>query len=248
MPKPIPRHFRQPYALSKMPLGAGLPGFNGGGYGDFPSMNPDVEQNLDFFQKFFATWLKVDPATLAAALTIGSTLMNGVAVVKGILKRMYNACLEFLTASISIPAYDDLNKDILNWIGANVLDSRSPRNLAAKTDDVGNMFTYFKKRKDLSDGKKTPINYLPAFGTVWFVHDRNVFLVRRISEKNYWSNLPQEYVEAPSGNEPLVIMVFGRSISPIRRFLETVRDFADEERNTNVTVRVAKTCSSHSYW
>jgi len=216
MPKPAPRYFCQPSALSKVSLGAGLPSFNGGGYGDLHSMSPDVEQNLDFFKKFFATWLKLDPATLAAALTIGSTLMNGVTAVQGFLKRMYNACLEFLTASISIPAYDDLNKDILNWIGANVLESRSPRNLAAKTDDVGNMFTYFKKRKDLSDGKKTPINYLPAFGTVWFVHERNIFLIRRISEKNFWSNLPQEYVEAPSGNEPLVIMVFGRSINPIR--------------------------------
>ena len=114
MPKPAPRYFCQPSALSKVSLGAGLPSFNGGGYGDLHSMSPDVEQNLDFFKKFFATWLKLDPATLAAALTIGSTLMNGVTAVQGFLKRMYNACLEFLTASISIPAYDDLNKDILN--------------------------------------------------------------------------------------------------------------------------------------
>ncbi|PVH88955.1 P-loop containing nucleoside triphosphate hydrolase protein [Cadophora sp. DSE1049] len=198
-------------------------------------------------REFFATWLRVDPANLAAALTIGSTMLRGATFVRDMVMRLYHAFTQFLTASISIPAYDDLNKDILNWIGAHVLESQSPRNLAARTEDVGNMFTYFSKRKDLSFGKKTPINYLPAFGTVWFVHDRNIFLVHRIYYKEFQSKLPQEYVEAPTGDEPLVIMVFGRSIEPIRRFLEAVRDFADEERKANVTVRVSKHASNYAY-
>ncbi|KAG4437131.1 hypothetical protein IFR05_007393 [Cadophora sp. M221] len=104
------------------------------------------------------------------------------------------------------------------------VERQSPRVLAAKTVSLGNnTFKYSSKKKDAHE-KRPPIKFLPTFETMWFVHDRNIFLVHRILEKEVVSGVAHEYAEPPSGDEPLVTMVLGRtnSISRPMRSLETV--------------------------
>jgi chaperone BCS1 len=62
------------------------------------------------------------------------------------------------------------------------------------------------------------------------------------------NGVPDEYASAPEGDEPLVVMCLGRSVKPIKRFLETCRDFAERQRDAYVTVRSSKMIQFHQAW
>lgn len=83
------------------------------------------------------------------------------------------------------------------------------------------------------------VQFLPTFGTTWFIHERRVFMVRRVSKFVKSNQTPDEYASAPVGNEPLVVMCLGRSVKPIKRFLTTCRDYAEEKRASFTTVRAS---------
>lgn len=64
----------------------------------------------------------------------------------------------------------------------------------------------------------------------------------------YAANTPDEYNDAPQGDEPLVVMVLGRSVSPIKRFFEACRNFADKQREAFITVRASKNQYGRESW
>jgi chaperone BCS1 len=83
----------------------------------------------------------------------------------------------------------------------------------------------------------------------WFIFERNVFLVRRINtHRSYVIGVPDEYAAAPEGDEPLVVMCLGRSVVPIKRFLNECRDFAEKQREKYVTVRASKQQYQRDSW
>lgn len=53
------------------------------------------------------------------------------------------------------------------------------------------------------------------------------------------SSVPEEYATAPEGDEPLIVMCLGRSVAPLKKFLETCRDFSEKEREAYVTIRTS---------
>ncbi|KAL5612922.1 uncharacterized protein BROUX77_003078 [Berkeleyomyces rouxiae] len=99
-------------------------------------------------------------------------------------------------------------------------------------------------------GRRAPVHYLPTFGVAWFKFEGSTFLVRRISADKSSSRSPlvrytqsfnsDEYQEAAAGEDPLVIMCLGRSVVPIKRFLNACRDFADEQSEKFLTVRTVR--------
>ncbi|KAK0110459.1 hypothetical protein ONS96_002070 [Cadophora gregata f. sp. sojae] len=222
MPKPLPNYLHHRSTLSTAPVALGPSILNRGSSGKLISIRHDVRRILDFFRRFFATWLKVDLESLKTAITVGNTMMKLGNVVTDLATTLCSACMELFTASVFIKAHDDLNRDIQLWIGANVLDARSPTSLVASTGDVG------------------------TFETLRFKHDRNTFIVRRIRCRE--DELREANEELMTGTESLVIMVFGWSTDPIRRFLETVRDFADERRKAKISVRVSKVLGNDPRW
>lgn len=163
--------------------------------------------------------------------------------------KLYWWVVRFLTASISIAGNDRLNREVLNWLGAHVLLKRGTRILTANSETIRNDAWSYRRvsqeRNDYHHEKRMPVQYLPTFGTTWFIHNRNLFMVRRIltSSSHYhsaWSRTPDEYAGAPEGDEPLVVMCLGRSVEPIKRFLNTCREFADKQREAYITVRISK--------
>jgi len=60
--------------------------------------------------------------------------------------------------------------------------------------------------------------------------------------------MPQEYVAAPEGDEPLVVLCFSRSVNPIKNFLNTCRQFAEQQREAFITVRASKSSFHHNLW
>ncbi|KXX73993.1 putative mitochondrial chaperone BCS1-B [Madurella mycetomatis] len=220
----------------------------------------DLEQRIPGFsilQNFFKTWLRLD---LTAVLTIAALMdaaSSGARSLQNMGSKLYWWIVRFLTASISIAGNDRLNREVLNWLGAHVLTKKGTRILTANSERIRNEAWHYRRvsqeRNDYHHEKRLPVHYLPTFGTTWFVHKRNVFMVRRIltSSSHYhsaWSfRTPDEYAGAPEGDEPLVIMCLGRSVEPIKRFLETCRDFADKQREAYITVRISKRSYDESW-
>lgn len=212
---------------------------------------------FDFLQRFFLTWLKVDLTTLATAITVFGIMSGSIQDLYRGASKLYQSAYwwitRFLTASISIASSDRLNREVLNWLGANVLTKQRTRILTARSETIQNEAWSYRRvtheRNDYHHEKRVPIQYLPTFGTTWFMHNFNLFLVRRIpnssSRHSYYRNVPDEYAAAPEGDEPLVVMCLGWSIGPIKKFLDTCRDFADKQREAFITVRANK--NQYSY-
>lgn len=223
--------------------------------GQQPTSNA-LLQRSGLLRYFFQTWLKLDLTTLAAAVTIFGTITGLANSSKTIALKFYWWFTQFCTASVSIAANDRLNKEILNWIGDQVLTRQGTRILTARTEAIQtDASLYFRhhsgptERNDVSFDKRIPIQYLPTFGTTWFVFERNIFLVRRMAGQiRTTGEVPTEYAVAPEGNEPLVIMCLGRSVAPIKQFLESCRDFAEQQRAKYVTVRVMKSSYGMDTW
>ena len=75
------------------------------------------------------------------------------------------------------------------------------------------------------------------------MHERTLFMVRRIpgpksKGQGKMSDAPDEYASAPGGSEHLLIMCLGRSVTPIKKFLNTCRDFARQKREEFTSIRL----------
>ena len=120
--------------------------------------------------------------------------------------------VRFLTASVSIPGHDRLNREVLNWLGARVLGKRGSRILTATSETIHNDAWHWRRvsqeRNDFYHGKRPPVQYLPTFGTTIFYWKRSIFMVKRVmtGSSHYnssWSHrTPEEYAGAPEGDEP----------------------------------------------
>jgi chaperone BCS1 len=212
----------------------------------------DLEQRIPGFsvlQDFFKKWLKLDLTTLLTAAALLGAASTGAQSMQETGSKLYWWVVRFLTASISIAGNDRLNREVLNWLGAHVLLKKGTRILTANSESIRNDAWSYRhvsqERNDFHHEKRMPVQYLPTFGTTWFIHKRNIFMVRRIltSSSHYnsaWARTPDEYAGAPEGDEPLVVMCLGRSVEPIKRFLDTCRIFADKQREAYITVRISK--------
>lgn len=151
-----------------------------------------------FLKAFFTTWLKLDLTTLAAVLTIFNTLTGVWRILQSLGLQAYWYFTKLFTASISIASSDKLNGEIVAWIGAEVLERQATRILTAKTELVANhRWMYSRKttteRNDLDHAKRVPVRYLPTFGTTWFIHERNIFMVKRIAPRAYGSQVGNSF-------------------------------------------------------
>ena len=212
----------------------------------------DLEQRIPGFsvlQDFFKKWLRLDLTTLLTAAALMGAASSGAQSIQETGSKVYWWIVRFLTASISIAGNDRLNREVLNWLGAHVLLKKGTRILTANSETIRNDAWSYRRvsqeRNDFHHEKRMPVQYLPTFGTTWFIHNRNIFMVRRIltSSSHYhssWTRTPDEYAGAPEGDEPLVVMCLGRSVEPIKRFLHTCREFADKQREAYITVRISK--------
>lgn len=227
---------------------AGTSLLNGSG----PNSVEDFEQRIPGFsvmQNFFKKWLRLELTTVLTIAALMGAASSGVQSLQETGSKIYWWIVRFLTASISIAGNDRLNREVLNWLGAHVLTQKSTRILTANSESVRNEAWHYRRvtqeRNDLHHEKRMPVQYLPTFGTTWFIHGRSLFMVKRIltSNSHYhssWTRTPDEYAGAPEGDEPLVVMCLGRSVEPIKNFLEACRDFSDRQREAYITVRISK--------
>ena len=199
------------------------------------------------------SWLKMEVGVLVALVTLAG--MIPVALPWAL--DTYWWVLRFFTASVSIGPKDRLNREVINWLGVHVLERQARRILTARSEmvesdawlDNATSHPNFT-RNDLCPEKYPPIQYLPTFNTTWFFFERHVFIIRRINHTGSCTGLTStgdasnEWSSTPEGKEPLLVLCLGRSVAPIKRFLESCRVFAERQREAFVTVRVCNTADS----
>lgn len=211
---------------------------------------------LGWVQDFISQWVKLDITAIAAAVTILGTLSGVLQFLQTFAIKTYWYITRFFTASVSINARDKLNREVLNWIGAEILTRQGTRIVTARSEKIETDAFYYRRapepRIDYDLEKRKPIQYLPTFGSTWFLHEWNIFIVRRVSANSsgmsFVDNVPDEFAAAPEGTEPLVVMCLGRSVDPIKRFLDMCREFAEKQRESYVTVRASKSRYDDESW
>ncbi|SPO04590.1 uncharacterized protein DNG_07275 [Cephalotrichum gorgonifer] len=199
-------------------------------------------------ESFFSRWQHIDIPTWTVAIAVLGTLPTTLTHLRSVTLNIYWWVAKYFISSMTVAGNDRLNKDVINWVAHNVLPRRSIRTMTARTEVVhtgywANRLPY--ERDDVRHEKRVPVQYLPAFGTTWFVHEGTVFLVSRMPTKidrmsAQWGFLPIELSSAPEGHEHIVLMCLGRSVAPIKRLLETCRAFAEGQHREYVTVRTSK--------
>lgn len=204
---------------------------------------------LGFLPSFLRTWFKVDISGLIGLISLMGLTSTGFEFLKRVAVKLSWWITRFCTASVSIAPSDRLNREVLNWLGAMVLTRQGTRILAARSETIDNDswgWRQVTERDDFRHERRKPVEYLPTFGATWFVYQMRVFVVRRIPRtpsalpRLLGADTPDEYADAPSGSEPLVVMCLGRSVEPIKRFLEECRDFSDVQREECITIRACK--------
>lgn len=138
----------------------------------------------------------------------------------------YGWVRHFFIASIEVPGRDPLNKAVVSWVLANIVQPRNrTRFFTARTEaKLG--------RGDMSEAsslKKTrhSIQYLPHFETVWFWHANRLFMLHRSMESFNASMCDPGYEGI--GGENLAISCLGRSADPIQAFIQECRDYAERQ-------------------
>ncbi|EXF80033.1 hypothetical protein CFIO01_00929 [Colletotrichum fioriniae PJ7] len=219
----------------------------------YQGLNDFLERTAPGF-KFFTTWLKLDITTIILLITLGGELPRALTGIQKLGTQIYWWITRFFTASISIGSNDKLNREVLNWLGAHVLTRQGTRVLTARTEVIQNEAWYYRKpieRDDLHHEKRVPVQYLPTFGTTWFIYGGGFFMVRRVSTVRVgsaYTGVPDEYSAAPEGDEPLVVMRLGRAVQPVKDFLNNCRLFADKQREAFITVRATKNQYNQESW
>ncbi|KAK3986974.1 P-loop containing nucleoside triphosphate hydrolase protein [Cladorrhinum sp. PSN332] len=203
-----------------------------------------------FLNTFFKSWFRVTLSGLFTFVALAGALSSGANSLSEGASKIYWQTVRYITATISIAGNDRLNREVLNWLGAHVLSKRSTRVLTANSEPLqSDAWSYRRvktERNDYHHEKRIPVQYLPTFGSTWFIYARRIFMIKRIMTGSTrwhsasWGSAPEEFRGAPEGDEPLLVMCLGRSVEPIKNFLEECRNFADKQREAYITVRTSK--------
>lgn len=193
-------------------------------------------------RKFFATYLRID---LSKIMSIGFFCLLYMSAGRSMFGGVYDQFLGYFTSTISIPADDRVNREVLTYMSDH-LARGSSRFLAVKTGDAnisspyGDQYVYKGDADALqdalrsaSDEKKKRINYFPAIGKTYFLFQSRPFIFELMPRFGYSDN---DFTPVPSGEEPIILRCLGRSPAPLKRFLQHCRDHSAQSRESMTTI------------
>lgn len=205
---------------------------------------------LDLARAAAARW----PSLAQLDLTRLGSLIAIAGVVPGVWRLLHRAWHEtyawvraFFVASVTIPGRDPLNKTVVSWVVAHVVEPRrSTRFFTARTggrrDDHGvggsgggdGAAADGKTQQQQQTRRQRGVQYLPHFETVWFVHAGRVFVLHR-SLDSFSASLCDPGYEGVGGEE-LTLSCLGRAVAPIQSLIGTCRAWADLQTQYFVVV------------
>lgn len=150
---------------------------------------------------------------------------------------------QFFLASVTIPGRDPLNRAVVHYVLAHVIEPRkTTRAFTARTEagsssgmasDAAAAAAAGGLTRKKAKSQRT-VQYLPHFETVWFWRGRRLFVLQRSMESFSASMCDPGYEGV--GGEELTISCVGRSVEPIRELIEACREYADRQTQYFVVV------------
>ncbi|KAK5628999.1 hypothetical protein RRF57_004714 [Xylaria bambusicola] len=137
----------------------------------------------------------------------------------------YNWIRQFFVASVTVPGRDPLNRNVMSWIMANVVQNRRGiRSFTARTHvHAGD----FADRAALMKKKRREVQYLPHFDTTLFWHGSCLYFVSR-SLDSFRASMGDPSYDGIGGEE-LTIGCLGWSTEPIKKLIQTCQDYAERQ-------------------
>ncbi|KAI0152905.1 P-loop containing nucleoside triphosphate hydrolase protein [Xylariaceae sp. FL1272] len=136
----------------------------------------------------------------------------------------YTCIRQFFIASVKIPGRDPLNRSVMSWVMTQIVQHRENRSFTARTQVQGGDLI---DRAALLKRKRRDIQYLPHFETTWFWHHGSLFFLSRSLDDFHASMTDPSYDGV--GGEELVLGCLGRSTEPIKKLIQTCRDYSDRQ-------------------
>ncbi|KAI0206711.1 P-loop containing nucleoside triphosphate hydrolase protein [Astrocystis sublimbata] len=144
--------------------------------------------------------------------------------IKGAWRESYSWIRQFLIASVTVPGRDPLNRNVMSWVMANVVQHRGIRSFTARTQvhagDLADRAALLKK-------KRREVQYLPHFETTFFWHGSCLYFISR-SLDNFHASMSDPSYDG-IGNEELTLGCLGWSTEPIKRLVHTCQEYADRQ-------------------
>ncbi|KAI0195443.1 P-loop containing nucleoside triphosphate hydrolase protein [Astrocystis sublimbata] len=210
--------------------------------GDFP-----------IIKRFFKTWLKIDLEKLAYALALLGAMSTGVKMIKSLGAWTWTYISRFFVSAVKVAGNDQLKQDFLSWFRDNVLPRQHPRVLDAQYHTVASAYHdrayysgyYYDGSVDIEDtgmmmkrksNKHRPVDYMPTFGNTWFVHNRNVFIIRQVDNTVNSRMGGDNFYKPSKGQEDLVVMCLGRSPEPIKRLFKICQEYIGNKTTKQINV------------
>jgi chaperone BCS1 len=177
----------------------------------------------------FARWSELDFTQVGSLVALAGVAPAAWRFARTAWCEVYGWIRRFFIASVNIPGRDPLNRNVINWVQAKVIETRKIRFLTARTESQSS-------RDDSSLLKKTrrQAQYLPHWETTWFWHGGSLFIVSRSLESFNASMCDPGYDGI--GGEDLTISCFGRSAEPIKELIETCREYSEKLTQYFVTI------------
>lgn len=174
---------------------------------------------------------QLDLTRLGSLIAIAGVLPAAWRLLHHAWRETYTWIRQFLLASVTIPGRDPLNKAVVNFVLAHVVQPRNNTRFFTARTEV--------RRGDAPESaglrkSQRNVQYLPHFETVWFLRGHRVFVLQRSMESFNASMCDPGYEGV--GGEELTISCLGRSVEPIREFISACREYADRQTQYFVVV------------
>ena len=200
----------------------------GGAISTFRLSDPSLQGVYRLAAAYFPSLAHLDITRLGSLIAIAGVVPAVWRFLRGAWHETYSWIRQFFIASVVIPGRDPLNRDVINWVLANVIQPRrDTRFFTARTELRGRLGRGDAPESASLKKSQRRVQYLPHFESVWFWHDGRLFLIHRSLESFNTSMCDPGYDGI--GGEEVKISCPGRSAEPIRSLIQTCRDYSDQQ-------------------
>ncbi|KAI3326290.1 P-loop containing nucleoside triphosphate hydrolase protein [Xylariaceae sp. AK1471] len=195
--------------------------FKVGAAGRHGLLTPHI-QHLGLVLEQWASGLDITRlGSLAACVSVAPTAWR---FLKTTWNDSYGWIRQFFVASVTVPGRDPLNRNVMSWVMANVVQHREIRSFTARTQahagDLADRAALLKK-------KRREVQYLPHFETTWFWYGSSLYFVSRSLDSFHASMGDPSYDGI--GGEELTLGCLGRSTEPIKMLIQVCQEYADRQ-------------------
>ncbi|KAI1272460.1 P-loop containing nucleoside triphosphate hydrolase protein [Xylaria sp. FL0933] len=192
-----------------------------GGHGLYAPHIHDLGLFKDVLERWISGLDITRLGSLAACISVAPVAWR---FLKATWVESYSWVRQFFVSSVTVPGRDPLNRSVMSWVMANVVQNRGIRSYTARTQvhagDIADRAALLKK-------KRKEVQYLPHFETTFFWHGSCLYFVARSLDSFHASMADPSYDGI--GGEELTLGCLGWSTEPIKKLIQTCQEYADRQ-------------------